>query len=610
MAERRRKTHSNKQQVYVDRRAVLAMGFTPEMIQDLLPSPTVLHHAHQNSVPVQVWDREMVQAVMKTKRFQQARGQKNGQKAPGKRQDSRANVIRRSILDHIPDDYTQLYPEARSMARHFVLHIGPTNSGKTHDAMQALHQAEHGIYLAPLRLLAFEQYVNLTELGIPGSLITGEERMCDPEARIQCSTIEMLDPDEHFDVAVIDEAQMLADESRGQRWTTAILGTAAAEIHVCLAPEAEKLVCRLIEACHDTWEIKRHERFVPLKPDLEQRVQFPNTVLDGDAYIVFSRKDVHACASALKKKGIDASVIYGALPYDVRQNEARKFQSGETKVIVATDAIGMGLNLPIRRVVFLRTAKFDGTTVRDLTAAEVKQIAGRAGRYGLADVGLFTAERDLRFIQARMNEDVKPPETAFIGFPESLLGIDARLSEILTSWEQHPMVEGYSRGSVARERDLARTLEKATKDKQLIYQFVTMPFDETDATTLELWTQLFLRHISGIPFRAEEFLPEVEGKASNQKELKLLEMKYRLCDLVYFYASRFRYDDQLETIMEAKRAISAAIMEKLKTYEWEGNRCKYCGRPLKWDDPFTICERCYRNPGRSMFYAEERRWGP
>ena len=610
MADRRRKPHANKGPVYVDRKAILAMGFTQEMIQELLPRPTVLHYARQNSLPVEMWDRDMVRGVMKTRRFQQARDRQNGQKPTGKRREAKENVIRRSILDHIPDDYTQLYPVARSMERHFVLHIGPTNSGKTHDAMRVLHQAAHGIYLAPLRLLAFEQYLNLQELGIPGSLITGEERMSDPDARIQCSTIEMLDPDERFEVAVIDEAQMLADENRGQRWTTAILGAAAYEIHVCLAPEAEGLVCRLIEACHDTWEIKRHERFVPLKPDLEQRIQFPNTVQEGDAYIVFSRKDVHACASALSKKGIEASVIYGALPYDVRQNEARKFQSGETKVIVATDAIGMGLNLPIRRIVFLRTAKFDGTQVRDLTAAEVKQIAGRAGRYGLADVGLFTAERDLRFIQARMNEDVKPPEKAFIGFPESLLGIDARLSEILTSWEQHPMVEGYSRASVARERDLARMLETSTKDKQLVYQFVTMPFDETDATTLELWTQLFLRHISAIPFRAEEFLPAVEGKASNQKELKLLEQKYHLCDLIYFYASRFRCDDQLELIMETKRAISTAIMEKLKTYEWEGNRCKYCGRPLRWDDAFTICERCYRNPGRAMFYAEERRWGP
>lgn len=603
MANRRKNAPSGKRPVWVDRQTVTSMGFTPELIRELLPPPMLAQPRHPGGAPVRLWDRDTVQAAMQTKKFQTAMGKPAVGKQSRSKREARENAIRRGILDHIPDDYTQLYPAARSMQRHFVLHVGPTNSGKTHDAMARLHTAEHGVYLAPLRLLAFEQYVNLQELGIPGSLVTGEERMIDPDARIRCSTIEMLDADERFDIAVIDEAQMLGDVSRGQRWTAAILGVAAKEVHVCLAPEAEDLVCRLIQACGDSVEVHRHERFVPLLPDLENRVQFPNTVLDGDAYIVFSRKDVHACASALKKKGIEASVIYGALPYDVRQNEARKFQTGETQVIVATDAIGMGLNLPIRRVVFLRTSKFDGEQVRDLSAGEIRQIAGRAGRYGLADSGWFTSERDMRFVQARMREEPKELIEAYIGFPESLLGIDARLSEILTHWEEHPLRSGYRKADVTRERDLARSLEKATKDKELVYQFVTMPFDEEDPTTLELWTQLFLRHISGVPFDAREFLPAVEGRAENSRELKQLEMKYRLCDLIYFYAARFAYDEQLPLIMDTKRAISTAIMDKLKTSEWEGNRCRYCGRPLRWDDPFTVCDRCYRDPQRYTFRA-------
>lgn len=597
-----RKHQRSKRYDTIDRKTLMSMGFTPELIRDLLPPPMKLHDRRNPAAPRLVWDHEAVVAAMNTKRFRSAQGETLTRRtARQEKRAARENAIRRGILDHIPDDYTQLYPTARGVKRHFVLHIGPTNSGKTHDAMARLHAAEHGVYLAPLRLLAYEQYVNLQELGIPGSLVTGEERMIDPDARIRCSTIEMLDADERFDVAVIDEAQMLADPERGQRWTAAILGVAAQEVHVCLAPDAEALVCRLIDACHDTWEVHRHERFVPLMADTQSRVSFPNTVMEGDAYIVFSRKDVHACASALSKKGVEASVIYGALPYDVRQSEAKKFQNGQTKVVVATDAIGMGLNLPIKRVVFLRTAKFDGKEVRDLTAAEVRQIAGRAGRYGMADCGLFTAERDLRFIQARMDEEIPPLELAPIGFPESLLGIDARLSEILSHWEEHPLAHGYAKASVARERDLARLLEKSTRDKELIYQFVTMPFDEADATTMELWTKLFLRHVSGIPFDAEDFLPPVEDDGASAHELKQLEAKYRLCDLIYFYAARFGHDEQFDRIMAVKRDISTAIMEKLKTYQWEGNRCKYCGRPLRWDDQFTICDRCFRAPSRAAY---------
>lgn len=606
MAGRSKQGKRGKDPVYLNQQEVLSLGFTPELIRKLLPPPTLMQRKDRPSAPpIRLWDRNTVQAAIQSRRFAEATGRKPaGRSSKASRREMRENAIRRGILDHIPEDYTQLYPVARGMTRHFVLHVGPTNSGKTHDAMQRLHQAEHGIYLAPLRLLAYEQYMNLQELGIPGSLVTGEERMEDENARIQCSTIEMLDTREVYDVAVIDEAQMLGDENRGQRWTTAILGTAAGEIHICLAPEAEALVCRLISACHDTLEIRRHERFVPLEPDVEHRVQFPNTVMDGDAYIVFSRKDVHACASALKKKGIDASVIYGALPYDVRQNEARKFQSGETQVIVATDAIGMGLNLPIRRVVFLRTAKFDGKQVRDLSATEVRQIAGRAGRYGLTDCGWYTSERDMRFIRMRMREEPKELQTALIGFPDAILGIDARLSEILTHWEEHPLAEGYAKASVARERDLARMLEKETKDKELIYQFVTMPFDEEDSMALELWVQLFFHHQTGQPFSAAMFLPPVESRETGAKELKQLEAKYRLCDLIYFYAARFCHNDQLDLIMAAKHAISTAIMDKLKTYEWEGNRCRYCGRPLRWDDPFTMCDRCYRNPSRQTFFEE------
>ena len=211
--------------------------------------------------------------------------------------DYTAKYARQALLDYIPDDYAYLYPAARTIERHFILHIGPTNSGKTYSALQAMHRAKDGIYLAPLRLLAYEQFDSMNKDGIYCSLKTGEERIPVPGATVQSSTIEMLDERHCYDIAVIDEAQMVQDPMRGGHWTKAILGTWAKEIHVCMAPEAENIIIRMIEQCKDTYEIIRHERFNELVPDSIKNVHFPHSVQDGDAYIVFSRASAHACVA-------------------------------------------------------------------------------------------------------------------------------------------------------------------------------------------------------------------------------------------------------------------------------------------------------------------------
>ncbi|MCD7893017.1 MAG: hypothetical protein LUG60_04865 [Erysipelotrichaceae bacterium] len=201
-------------------------------------------------------------------------------------------VMEESILHTIPNNIIDLYPLTRKMQRHFVLHIGETNSGKTHDAIEALKKCDKGIYLAPLRLLAYEQYDKLNNEGYSCSLITGEERMIVDHAKYQSSTIEMLDILEEYDIAIIDEAQMLEDKFRGGFWTKAILGVRAHEIHICAAPQAEDILIKLISACHDTYEIVRHERNTQLIKETKS-FGFPKSVQKGDALIVFSRKSVH-----------------------------------------------------------------------------------------------------------------------------------------------------------------------------------------------------------------------------------------------------------------------------------------------------------------------------
>ena len=129
----------------------------------------------------------------------------------------------------------------------------------------------------------------------------------------------------------------------------------------------------MITDCGDELSIVRHERMTPLEVEKEG-FQFPGSVRPGDALIVFSKARVHAVAAELRSKGYRVSLIYGALPPDVRRDQAERFHQGETDVVVSTDAIAMGMNLPIERVVFLESEKYDGDITRTLTDAEIKQV--------------------------------------------------------------------------------------------------------------------------------------------------------------------------------------------------------------------------------------------
>ena len=169
-------------------------------------------------------------------------------------------TIKRGILDSVKCRPEQEYPEARELKRKFILHVGPTNSGKTHDALKRLRECSHGAYFGPLRLLALEVYDRLNMEGLPCSMITGEETLEMPGTLCQACTIEMMGDHEYFDIVVVDECQMIADPYRGHNWTKAVLGLRAEEIHLCMAPEAEDIIVQMIRRCGDSYQILRHKR--------------------------------------------------------------------------------------------------------------------------------------------------------------------------------------------------------------------------------------------------------------------------------------------------------------------------------------------------------------
>ena len=250
------------------------------------------------------------------------------------------------------------------MRRRFILHLGGTNTGKTYAGFQRLIRVKTGVYLAPLRLLALEAQEPMLDAGVNCSLSTGEEEDAREEDTHMAATAEKLDLKRYWNVAVIDECQMIADRQRGYAWTRAILGVLAPEIHLCAAPEAERLLIRLIESCGDDYEVEVHKRTTPLIC-MSRTVDF-HRVQPGDALITFSKVGVLSVAEDLRQSGKEPAIIYGALPYSTRRKQMKGFLDGEMSYIVSTDAIGMGLNLPIRRIVFVETQKFDGVSKRDL----------------------------------------------------------------------------------------------------------------------------------------------------------------------------------------------------------------------------------------------------
>jgi ATP-dependent RNA helicase SUPV3L1/SUV3 len=293
-------------------------------------------------------------------------------------------------------------------ARTFEYFVGPTNSGKTHAAIEALKEAGSGMYLAPLRLLALEIHERMSDAGIVTSLVTGEERVVVAGARHVSSTVEMVDLGREIDVAVVDEAQMLQDEQRGWAWTLAIAGVRAKRVIMCGSADGLAAAEQLAQRLAVPISVRQFERKNPL--EVVPAVGLGELRM-GDAVIAFSRKDVVELQGQIKRMGRTTAAIYGSLSPAVRRREAARFRSGEAEVLVATDAIGLGLNLPIRRLIFSAIVKFDGIKERLLTPPEMRQIAGRSGRYGIHERGAVTTmdPRALGYLRSGLERyDVVP----------------------------------------------------------------------------------------------------------------------------------------------------------------------------------------------------------
>ena len=255
--------------------------------------------------------------------------------------------------------------------------LGPTNTGKTHYAIERMLSYNNGIIGLPLRLLAREVYDRIVKLKDVSSvaLVTGEERIIPKKAKYWVCTTESMPNDIAYDFVAIDEIQLCADQERGHIFTDRMLSMRG-KFETLLLGSAN--FWNVITKLFPNAEIRTRTRFSNLTFSGSKKI---SRMAPRSAIIGFSVDNVYGIAELVKRQKGGAAVVLGALSPRTRNKQVELYQNGDVDFLIATDAIGMGLNLDIDHVAFSSQHKFDGSKMRSLFPNEVAQIAGRAGRY-------------------------------------------------------------------------------------------------------------------------------------------------------------------------------------------------------------------------------------
>lgn len=401
-----------------------------------------------------------------------------------------------------------------------------------------------------------EVYDSLNQNGTLCNLITGQERREVPSATHSACTVEMCSISSPVKVAVIDEIQLIGDQSRGYAWTRALLGVPAGEVHLCGDGSALDLVRWLCAQTQERLEVKSYERFTPLEIEpLRKNVveDTYETVRPGDCIVAFSRNDIFNIKAQVEAlTPYKACVIYGALPPETRRQQARLFNdpTNEYCVMVASDAVGMGLNLNIGRIIFHTLQKGPRSALTDVDPSAIKQIAGRAGRrssqFKSGKVSCINP-LDLK----KLKEALRLPQTATVTeraglapefehfeafaarFPET------PLSQIVEAFANQSSVQGPYFFCKQEPMVTAASLLGRVKGLSLrdLYSFVTSPASSSDKSVLAALLHWAKRYARGQPCPLNINPPDVTPLST--AEMRTIETAHAIVSLWLWLSYRF-----------------------------------------------------------------------
>ena len=338
--------------------------------------------------------------------------------------------------------------------------LGPTNTGKTHLAIETMLSFESGIIGFPLRLLAREVYekvikkISLDKV----ALITGEEKIIPPNAKYFLCTVESMPIDKLVDFVGVDEIQMCADHERGHIFTDRLLNMRGEKLTMLMGSNTIK---NIISKLDDDIEFINRERLSKLTYAGHKKISRINR---KTAIIAFSAEEVYAIAELIRRQKGGAAVVMGSLSPKTRNAQVELYQSGDVDFLVATDAIGMGINMDLDYVYFSNLKKFDGKKLRKLNLSEIGQIAGRAGRYlNNGSFGITGECKEISAEEVDLIENHKFEEIRTLFWRNSNLNFNNSFS-LLKSLEQKPYQDWLRK---IHECEDERALKFFLKDKNL-----------------------------------------------------------------------------------------------------------------------------------------------
>jgi len=434
--------------------------------------------------------------------------------------------------------------------------LGPTNTGKTHLAVETMLGYESGIIGFPLRLLAREIFDKcVTKVGIEKvALITGEEKIIPKSPKYYICTVESMPQDMLVDFVAVDEIQMCTDHERGHIFTDRLLNARGDKLTMFLGSHTMKSV---ISSLISEVEFISKERYSKLTYSGYKKISRLNP---KTALIAFSIDEVYAIAELVRRQKGGAAVIMGSLSPKTRNSQVELYQSGDANFLVATDAIGMGINMDINNVSFTNLKKFDGKKTRKLNLSEISQIAGRAGRH--INDGTFGITGECKQLSSDEIEKLEKHELNKIDvlyWRNSDINFDS-LENLISSLEKKINNELLKRINDCEDEKVLKLLIKNDNDlkKKHSKDFTKILWECCQIPDFSKKT--YGNHI-GVVKKVFEFLTSGSGKVANdymKKQLQYLD----------------RYDGNIDTLTNR--------ISNVRTWSYVANKKNWASNPDYW----------------------------